>query len=305
MRSLPIPLSHLADSDIELLNIATAFYTHAYQAVLDFDTAALSASNKTSAQILKYRAQIGLGQQSEVISSLKSSKDASSRALVALAKYTSGDASGLEAASTLADEEPEDAVVQVVAGTALAAGEEYAKAIELLSKHQGSLEAVALLVQIHLQQNRTDLALKEVAGAKRWANDSLLINLAESWTNLRVGGSEKYQSAFYVFEELATAPGTTSPTALAGQAVAEMHLGRWEEANAALEQAIALENASPESLANAVVLASIVGNKKEKAQELTQQLAAKEPKHPLLVDLQEKGDLFDQAAGKYSPKVAA
>jgi len=212
----------------ELLNITTAFYTHAYQEVLDFDTTALSAQNKAAAQILKYRAQIALGQQSAVISSLKSSKDPSSRALTALAKFSSGDASGLEDASTLADEEPEDAVVQLVAGTVLAAGEDYAKATDLLSKHQGSLEAVALLVQIHLQQNRTDLALKEVAGAKRWANDSLLINLAESWTNLRVGGSEKYQSSFYVFEELATTPGTTSPTALVGQAVAEMHLGRWE-----------------------------------------------------------------------------
>ena len=45
---------------------------------------------------------------------------------------------------------------------------------------------VALIVQIHLQQNRTDLALKEVQAAKRWAQDSLLVNLAESWVGLRV-----------------------------------------------------------------------------------------------------------------------
>lgn len=273
--------------------------------MLDSDTSALSAQNKASAQILKYRAQIALGQQAAVLSSLKSSKDPSSRALVALAKYTSGDASGLEAASTLADEEPEDAIVQVVAGTALAAGEEYAKAADLLSKHQGSLEAVALLVQIHLQQNRTDLALKEVAGAKRWANDSLLINLAESWTNLRVGGSEKYQSSFYVFEELATAPGTTSPTALVAQAVAEIHLGRWEEANTALDQAMSLEGASAESIANSVVLASVLGKKDQQVQELLKQLESKQSSHVLVTGLKEKADLFDQAAAKYSAKVAS
>lgn len=45
---------------------------------------------------------------------------------------------------------------------------------------------VALIVQIHLQQNRTDLALKEVQAAKRWAQDSLLVNLAESWVGMRV-----------------------------------------------------------------------------------------------------------------------
>lgn len=48
------------------------------------------------------------------------------------------------------------------------------------------MEAVALIVQIHLQQNRTDLALKEVVSARSWAQDSLLVNLAESWVGLRV-----------------------------------------------------------------------------------------------------------------------
>jgi coatomer protein complex subunit epsilon len=48
------------------------------------------------------------------------------------------------------------------------------------------LGRVALIVQIHLQQNRTDLALKEAQAARRWAQDSLLVNLAESWVGLRV-----------------------------------------------------------------------------------------------------------------------
>ena len=271
--------------------------------MIDFDTSSLSSTNKSAAQILKYRAQIASGQQSSVISALKNAKDPSSRALVALAKQRNGDKSAVDTASTLAEEEPEDATVQIVAGTILAAGGETAQAAELLSKHQGSLEAVALLVQIHLQVNRTDLALKEVAAAKRWANDSLLINLAEAWTNLRVGGSEKYQSAFYVFEELATTPGTTSTTALVGQAVSEMHLGRWEEANAALEQAMAIEGASPESIVNAIVLASVLG-KQDLSKDLTAQLRSKEKGHVLLMDLQEKSDLFDTAAAKYSAKVS-
>jgi coatomer protein complex subunit epsilon len=46
--------------------------------------------------------------------------------------------------------------------------------------------SVALIVQIHLQQNRSDLAVKEVQAAKRWAQDSLLINIAESWVGMRV-----------------------------------------------------------------------------------------------------------------------
>lgn len=49
-----------------------------------------------------------------------------------------------------------------------------------------AVEAVALITQIHLQQNRTDLALKEVKAARSWAQDSLLVNLAESWVGLRL-----------------------------------------------------------------------------------------------------------------------
>lgn len=49
-----------------------------------------------------------------------------------------------------------------------------------------TVDAVALIVQIHLQQNRTDLALKEVTAARRWAQDSLLVNLAEAWVGVRV-----------------------------------------------------------------------------------------------------------------------
>ena len=51
-----------------------------------------------------------------------------------------------------------------------------------------AVDAVALIVQIHLQQNRNDLAVKEVAAARRWAQDSLLVNLAESWVGLRLVG---------------------------------------------------------------------------------------------------------------------
>lgn len=51
---------------------------------------------------------------------------------------------------------------------------------------QNILSRIALIVQIHLQQNRTDLALKEVTAARKWAQDNLLVNIAESWVGLRV-----------------------------------------------------------------------------------------------------------------------
>lgn len=61
-----------------------------------------------------------------------------------------------------------------------------------------AVDAIALIVQIHLEQNRTDLALKEVNAARKWAQDSLLVNLAESWVGLRlVRGSSRCSKHYF------------------------------------------------------------------------------------------------------------
>jgi tetratricopeptide (TPR) repeat protein len=72
-------------------------------------------------------------------------------------------------------------------------------------------------------------------------------------------GGEKYQQAFYVFEELAQAPSTSSMQSLICQAVAEIHLGRLEEAEAALQQALSKEPKNAEVISNSIVLNAIQG----------------------------------------------
>jgi Flp pilus assembly protein TadD len=72
-------------------------------------------------------------------------------------------------------------------------------------------------------------------------------------------GGEKYQQAFYVFEELAQAPATSSIQSLISQAVAEVHLGRLDEAEAALKQAIAKDPKNAEAISNSIVLNVIQG----------------------------------------------
>lgn len=150
------------------------------------------------------------------------------------------------------------------------------------------------------------------------------MNLAESWVGLRLvrtsipinviqvdrrtdsystfQGGEKYQQSFYVFEELAQAPSTSSTQTLVAQAVAEMHLGRTEEAQSALDQALQKDPGNTEAIANALVLQVIVG---KGPAELTASLKNAAPRHPLLVDLEDKSSLFDTAAAKFSAKVSA
>ncbi|KAJ8127143.1 hypothetical protein O1611_g6494 [Lasiodiplodia mahajangana] len=115
-------------------------------------------------------------------------------------------------------------------------------------------------------------------------------------------GGEKYQQSFYVFEELAQAPATSSIVTLVSQAVCELHLGRVEEAQVALEQALQKQPDYADAIANLLVLTVVTG---KDATELTSSLKKVAPQHTLLTDLEEKSDLFDKAAAKFSAKVAA
>ncbi|KAK4195081.1 coatomer epsilon subunit-domain-containing protein [Triangularia verruculosa] len=286
----------------ELINIHNHFHQGQYQEVVDYDVSTLSSENELPARVLQLRARIALGQAEDALADVTGEKEPELQVIAALAEQALGNNDkAVEIVEKLAESAADNTTVQVVGGTVLQAAGKSEEALALLSQHQGSLDAVALIVQIHLQQNRNDLAVKEVTAARRWAQDSLLVNLAESWVGLRLGG-EKYQQAFYVFEELAQAPATSSVRSLVSQAVAELHLGRTEEAQAALDQALKKEPKFAEAIANLLVLNVIAG--KDGAEQKTA-LEAADAQHPLLVDLAEKSDLFDKAAAKYSAKASA
>ncbi|OTA70691.1 coatomer epsilon subunit [Hypoxylon sp. EC38] len=286
----------------ELINIHNHFHQGQYQEVIHFDTSALSPENALPARVLVLRARIALGQAEDVIADVQGESEPELVAVGALAEYSLGKTdAAVKTIEELASTAGDNQTVQVVGGTVLQAAGKSEEALALLSQHSGSLDAVALITQIHLQQNRTDLALKEVTAARRWAQDSILVNLAESWVGLRIGG-DKYQQAFYVFEELAQAPSTSSIISLVSQAVCELHLGRVEEAQGALEQALQKQPDYAEAIANLLVLTVIIG---KDPSELTSSLQKAAPQHPFLVDLNEKSELFDKAAGKYSAKVSA
>ncbi|EPE03099.1 coatomer subunit epsilon [Ophiostoma piceae UAMH 11346] len=287
----------------ELINIHNHFHQGQFQEVADYDTSALSSENGPAARILQLRARVALGDAVGVYKEVKGESDPALLAIGALAEQSAGRTeSALATIESLLKSAADNATVQIVGGTVLASAGKADEAIALLSQHDANLDAVALIVQIHLSQNRNDLALKEVVAARRWAQDSLLVNLAESWVGVRVGG-ERYQQAFYVFEELAQSPASSSVRTLVAQAVSELHLGRTEEAQAALEQALKADPESADAVANLLVLSVLSGG--SETAEATANLKTLDAAHPLLADLEEKSELFDKAASKYSAKAAA
>ncbi|KAL5119573.1 hypothetical protein ACEQ8H_002419 [Pleosporales sp. CAS-2024a] len=296
----PIPPTQLTNPPSELINLHTAFHAGSYQSVLDFDTSSFSSSNSLPVRVLQLRSKIALGQASAVSSELASEKSPDLVAVKLLADQAQGK-DVLSQTRKLVEQHGKDNLnVQVLAGIVLSRAGETEEALGVLGLHQGSLDAVALIVQIHLQQNRADLAAKEAQRARKWAQDSLLVNIAESWVGMREGG-EKYQSAFYVFEELAQTSQSQSPHSLVAQAVSELHLGRLPEAEAALQQAIAIEPESADTIANLIVLNTLLGKGAE-VEELKSRLEKADKSHSALADWKKKKDEFARAAGKYAPK---
>lgn len=176
----------------ELVNIHTAFIEGQYNKVVnDFESNSFSDANRLPVRIIQYRAQCALGEYKKVISSISDSEAKSTPDLAAVKTYATflskdgKDSKSVSDAEKLAETAGDNLTVQLLAGTVLARAEKQEQALQLLAQHQGSLDAVALIVQIHLQQNRTDLALKETKGARSFAQDALLVNLAESWIGMR------------------------------------------------------------------------------------------------------------------------
>lgn len=104
-----------------------------------------------------------------------------------------------------------------------------------------------------------------------------------------------------MFEELAQAAATQSVQSLIGQTVAELHLGRLPEAEAALQQARELDADNADLLANTVVLDTILGKTNE-AKEAKSKLETIQPDHQALLDWTKKKEEFERACERYQPK---
>lgn len=156
-----------------------------------------SASNELPARLLKLRAHCALSQHDAAIKSIsdaeaKSTPDLGAAKLFAQylkASHVGGSAGKVDTlvqqAEALAAKEAENLGVQIFIGSLLAAAGKTDEALALLKHHQGSLDAAALVVQIHLLLNRQDLAAKEARAARGFAQDALLVNLCEAWLWMR------------------------------------------------------------------------------------------------------------------------
>ncbi|KAF9565836.1 coatomer complex protein [Agrocybe pediades] len=302
----------MASSD--LYHTKQQFTLSAYKALVQQPLPDESSPDYVATLLYKARAYIALDQPKSALEILPSgSENVAVKAVASLARYV-GAENTTEAESALEElrdlsveiegddvegDEVDKSLVRVLAGTAFARAGEVEEALETLGTETEDLEAVALIVQVYLSINRPDLAKKQFDRCKRWAEDDLLLQLIESTIGLVTGKDSYANTASFYTEQLGN-PSLTSPHLLTSRGVTRILRGEIQEAKSDLDESLEQQKGDAEAEAAYVVAATLGALSKPEADELWSKFASEKPTHPLVLDVAQKADMFDQFAAAYT-----
>ncbi len=307
-----------------LFQVQSLFYQAAYQGCIDLALSSSSnarSSDPTTVSTLLYAARSHLARSpadpASALALLKSmnSSEPHVAAVEALARFVQAhaqdDADGTSreiiALTELLDHavvgESKGEVIRCAAATALFLDGDAEEALNTLgvgSASSSELECVALGVHMLLAIHRLDLAEAEYLAARKWADDSLLIQLIEAWIGLAKGGRST-QQAFYVYDELAQNPAAADTVnavpSLVGKATALAANADFAGANKMLDAALKLDANHAEALANKATVAAHV--EQATSGEWMDKLRSANASHPLLREYSALQQAFDQHAASF------
>jgi coatomer protein complex subunit epsilon len=291
----------MADRADLLFTVRNAFYLGAYQQCLAeaSDLEGLSDAEKIERDCFVYRAYIEIGSSELVLNEVNSSSPMALQAVRLLAEYQGKKRSKDSVLATISDwlQEPaykNNAGVMLVVGLIYAAEENYVEALRAC--HGGlSLELRALSVQLCLKIDRVQQAEEQVKAMAGIDEDSTLTQLSTAWVNLYLGGA-KVQEAFFIFQELGDKYNWTVRL-YNGSAACNMRMGRFEEAEQQLMEALEKDPKNPDTLANLVTACLHLGKPTAR---YSNQLQTVAPQHILASRTAQAEEAFANAASAFA-----
>jgi len=285
----------------ELWSVKNAFHLGCYQQAI---SEALGANVSDGARVLcnfyMYRAYIEQAQYRMVLDEVGHDAPMPLQAVKLLASYCAAPAREAKEmalvqlkewlSSPRAAAEPQLLMV----GALIYAHEgDHKEALKLV--HQSAdLETMALVAHIYLSMSRVDLARKQVGLMQQQDDDATLTKLAGAWVSMAEGG-DKCQDALYEFQELGEKY-NMSLVLLNGQALAQLHMGKYDEAERLLQEALGKAASDVDSLANTVVTMHYLRKPQEVTSRYINQLRAVAPSHPWIAKYSELESSFDRCA---------
>ncbi|KAJ3105029.1 hypothetical protein HDU97_008637 [Phlyctochytrium planicorne] len=291
----------------ELYGLRNLFYVGAFQQVInDATNPAInpkSEASKKERKVYLYRAYIAQGRLRPALNDISDSESPELSATKLLAKYLASQ--DVQAKQNVVTEVKEllsssnlTPLLATLAASVYICDDLFEDALKVLHPFSKNLECIALTIQIYLKLDRLDLARKEIASFKSWADDATLAQLIDTWTNLFSGKADKYREAFFAFDEIATSNVATSRL-IVGKAVACILQGKFEEAEQLLLEALDRNSSDSETLLNLIVCSNALGKPQEVISRYYNQLTETNPSHPYVQELALKNSLFERAAAKY------
>ncbi|GFR02217.1 coatomer subunit epsilon [Trichonephila clavata] len=257
--------------------------------------------------VFMYRAYIAQHKYGVVINDITSSSEPELQHVKMLAVYLSGNPDKkkdvvVSLESKLQNVNPDDKILPLIAGLIYYLEENHDSTLRLLHKSD-NLECRALTIQTYLKISRIDLAQKELNAMKEIDEDCTLTQLAQAWVNLNKSG-DKLQDAYYTFQEMVDKYANT-PMLLNGEAAALCAMGKYEEAESLLQEALDKDPNCPETLINMIVVSQHLGKTNEVSTRYLSQLKDSYKDHPFVKDYSSKEQEFDRLVKAYAPVVSS
>jgi coatomer protein complex subunit epsilon len=280
-----------------LFQVYNSFHLGAYQVAINeaSDLLDLSPSESVEKDCYVYRSYIALGSHQLVMDEIPDDSPSALQAVKSLATYLANPLDRETQAQKMKDmlEDPaiaQNATVQLMAATIFAKEGEMVEAMRCCSTML-SLELSAFMVNLLISMDRVDAAEKTLAKMVANDDDATLTQLATAWVNVALGGS-KVQDAMYVYQELGDKY-TWTVKLFNGAATCAMAMGRFEDAEKELLEALQRDSKDPDTLHNLAVCALHLG---KPATRFFNQLKTLTPKPGAVEKMEELEKMFDTAS---------